>query len=54
MIITTKGFKPIVSINIPVHSPTVTYRVKTFVVVALIDRPVAASMAPTMVTAQHP
>ena len=39
---------------IPVHNPTVTYKVETLGVVALIARPAAASTDPAIVTARHP
>ena len=40
--------------HIPVHNPTVTYKVETLGVAALIARPAAASNDPAMVTARHP
>ena len=39
---------------IPVHNPTVTYKVETLGVAALIARPAAASTDPAIVTARHP
>ena len=42
------------NMNIPVHSPTATYRVKTLVVMALITKPEAASIDPVIVTMRHP
>ena len=40
--------------NVPVHSPRATYRVKTLVVMAPNARPEAASIDPIMVVKRHP